>query len=342
MSEMKYIPLGRTGVYSSIMGLGAMTFGEQNTWKLGGLGLEESARLVKKAIDSGVNFFDTADVYDQGRSEVLLGKALKDSREQVLIASKVRGRTGKGVNETGLSRHHINIAIKKSLERLGTSWIDLYQFHSWDKHTPLEESIDAMQGLVDSGFVNYPGISNFSAWQMAKAQTICEERGYESYQSAQMNYSLLNRDIEHEIVPFTKQSGMTILSWSPLHGGVLTGKYSSLTKPPEGTRMGSRGFFFPPFDPEKATKVLETVKRIAEEQGATMAQVSIAWLIGKKVLVLVGARTEKQLEDNMGSLDVNLTPTQVEELDKVSSPGVMYPQWMIDRRPGDRDFSIIV
>jgi aryl-alcohol dehydrogenase-like predicted oxidoreductase len=342
MSEMKYIPLGRTGAYSSVIGLGAMTFGEQNTWKLGGLGLDEASRLVKKAIDFGINIFDTADVYDQGRSEVLLGKALKDNREQVMIATKVRGRTGKGANETGLSRHHMNMAIKKSLERLGTTWTDIYQFHSWDKHTPLEESIDAMQGLVDSGLVNYPGISNFSAWQMAKAQTICEERGYARYQTAQMNYSLLNRDIEHEIVSFTKQSGMTILSWSPLHGGVLTGKYSSLTEPPEGTRMGSRGFFFPPFDPERATKVLEMVKRVAEEQGATMAQISIAWLIGKRALVLIGVRTEKQLEDNMGSLDVNLTAKQTEELDKVSSPGVMYPQWMIDRRLGDRDFPILV
>lgn len=338
---MKYTPIGRTGVHASLLALGAMTFGEKNVWKLGGLAQDTVDKMVGRAIDAGVNLFDTADVYDEGESEHALGSALKPYRDQILIATKARGRTGKGVNEIGLSRHHIEIAIRKSLERLGTSWVDIYQFHSWDAHVPLDESLEAMQDLVERGFVRYPGVSNFSAWQMSTLQARCEERGYSRYETAQMNYSLLNRDIEHEILPFMKYSKMSLLVWSPLHGGTLSGKYSKDSKPAAGTRAGNRGLFFPFFDEETGFGIVEKVKQIAEEQGATPAQIALAWLLSKNHIVLLGARTLEQFEENLGALDVNLTSGQLENLDRITKPRVQYPNWMIERQSSGRTFPIV-
>jgi aryl-alcohol dehydrogenase-like predicted oxidoreductase len=343
---MKYVHIGKTGVYGSVLGLGTMTFGENNVQNRGGVGQELANLIVKKAIDLGVNFFDTSDIYDEGSSEEVLGKAMKDYRDKVLIATKVRGRSGTGVNETGLSRHHINAEIRNSLRRLGTGWVDFYQFHGWDNVAHLEGSVETMQSLVDQGLVNYPGVSNFYAWQMAKAQTICEERNYARFETAQVNYSLLNRDIEHEILPFTRQNDLTILAWSPLHGGVLTGKYGDLTNPSPGTRMRDfafpvRGGYFPPFELEKGRKILEVVKRVSEEQGATMGQVSLSWLIERRVIVLVGARTMDQFDNNMGALDVVLTKGQKQQLDDVSRVEKQYPQWMVERQNSDRKFPIL-
>ena len=339
--QMKYTPIGRTGVHGSLLALGAMTFGEKNVWKLGGLGQDTVNKLVARAIDSGINLFDTADVYDEGESEKSLGSALKPYRDQILIATKVRGRTGAGINEIGLSRHHIEIAIQKSLERLGTSWVDLYQFHSWDSHVPLDESLEAMQDLVERGYVRYPGVSNFTAWQMSTLQARCEERGYSRYETAQMNYSLLNRDIEHEILPFMRYSRMTLLVWSPLHGGTLSGKYAKDSKPPAGTRAGNRGLFFPFFDETTGFGIVEKVKQIAEEQGATPAQIALSWLLSKSHIVLLGARTMEQLEQNLGALDVNLTAGQLENLDRITKPRVQYPNWMIERQSSGRTFPIV-
>ncbi len=240
MTEMKFSSLGSTGVHVTILALGAMTFGEKNSWKIGGLSQGTVDQMISRAVDAGVNLFDTADVYDKGESEKALGKALKPYRNQVLVATKVRSKAGLGVNEIGLSRHHIRIAIRKSLERLDTKWVDIYQFHSWDASVPLDESLEAMQDLVEEGVVNYPGVSNFSAWQMATLQARCEERGYSRYETAQMNYSLLNRDIEHEILPFMRFSRMSLLVWSPLHGGLLAGKFAKGSKPAMGTRMGNQ------------------------------------------------------------------------------------------------------
>src|SRR5713101_5797872 len=206
MAEMKYTPLGNTGVDASVLALGAMTFGTRDAWKLGGLGQDAVDKMVSRAIDAGINFFDTADVYDEGKTEKTCGKALQTYRDKILIATNVRGKSGTGVNEIGLSRHHIRQAIRQSLARLGTSWVDLYQFHSWDAHVPIDESIEALQDLVEDGLVNYPGVSNFTAWQMATVQARAEERGFSRYETAQMNYSLLNRDVEHEILPFLRYS----------------------------------------------------------------------------------------------------------------------------------------
>ncbi len=335
---MQYTSLGNTGSHVSILALGAMTFGAKNSWKIGGVTQDSVDRMVARAVDAGINLFDTADVYDEGESEKALGKAVKPYRDQVLIATKVRAKIGPAVNDVGLSRSHIRISIRRSLERLDTKWVDLYQFHSWDSHVPLDESIEAMQDLVEEGVVNYPGVSNFTAWQMATIQARAEERGYSRYETAQMNYSLLNRDVEHEVLPFMRFSKMSLLVWSPLHGGTLTGKYEKDSKPPAGTRAGNRGLFFPFFDEATGFETVEAVKRIAGEQDATPAQVALSWLASQGHIVLLGARTMDQFEENLGSLDVHLTQSQLGEIDGLTKPRVMYPTWMIERQAAGRAF----
>lgn len=335
---MKYIKYGNTAAYVSVLGFGAMTLGEKNVWKLGGVNQELSDKMVKICIDSGINLFDTADVYDFGESEVMLGKSLRDYRDQVMIATKVRAKTGEGVNELGLSRHHMTIALRKSIERLGTTWVDIYQYHGWDSETNIDEMVDTMQSFVDQGKVIYPAVSNFAAWQIAYIQGKVEEKGYARYESAQMNYNIVNRDVEYEVLPFLRYSRMSLLSWSPLHGGLLTGKYRKGEKPPVGTRMGDRGFFFPYFDEEKGWMIVEEVERIAAEQGVKPSQVALSWLIDKRVIVLLGARNIEQLQENIASIDVNLTREQIERLDRISSPRSMYPNWVIERQNQDRKF----
>jgi aryl-alcohol dehydrogenase-like predicted oxidoreductase len=335
---MKYLKYGNTGTYVSVLGFGAMTLGEKNVWKLGGVNQELSDKMVKLCIDNGINLFDTADVYDEGDSERILGKSLRDYRDQVMIATKVRARTGEGINELGLSRHHMTIGLRKSLERLETKWIDIYQYHGWDVEANINEMIDTMQSFVDQGKVFYPALSNFAAWQIAYIQGIVEERGYARYESAQMNYNLINRDVEYEVIPFLKYNKMTLLSWSPLHGGLLTGKYKKGEKPPSGTRMGDRGFFFPYFDEERGWAIVDEVKKIAEEQGVKPSQVALSWLIDKKVVVLIGARNIEQLKENIDSVDVVLKMEQKERLDKISQPRTIYPNWMIERQNQDRKF----
>jgi len=338
---MKYTSLGSTGVHASVLALGAMTFGTGNAWKLGGLDQEAVDRMVSRAIDAGINLYDTADVYDAGESERMLGRAIRPYRERVLIATKVRGKMGDGINEVGLSRHHIRAAVQNSLERLGTDRIDLYQFHSWDPMVPLDETLETMQDLIEEGKVDYPGVSNFTAWQMATLQARCEERGYSRYQTAQMNYSLLNRDIEHEVLPFLRYSRMSLLVWSPLHGGVLSGKYDRSSSPPAGTRAGDRGLFFPFFDEARGFEIVEGVRGIAKETGATPAQVSLSWLLSGGHIVLLGARTMEQFEENLGSLDVNLSGEQMARLDELTKQRVQYPNWMIDRQgSGARNFTV--
>ncbi|MDP8011375.1 MAG: aldo/keto reductase [Thermoplasmata archaeon] len=333
---MKYLKYGNTGTFVSVLGFGSMTFGEKNLWKLSGVNQELSDKMVKLCIDRGINLFDTADVYEAGDSEIMLGKSLNGYRDQVMIATKVRGRTGNGVNELGLSRHHMTIALRKSLERLGTTWVDIYQYHGWDIEGNVEEMINTMQSFVDQGKVLYPAVSNFAAWQIAYIQGLVEAKGYARYESAQMNYNIINRDVEYEVLPFLKYNKMTLLSWSPLHGGLLTGKYKKGEKPPKGTRMGDRGFFFPYFDEDHGWKIVEEIEKIADEQGCKPSQVALAWLIEKDVVVLLGARSMEQLEENLNSLDVKLKKEQIERLNKISEPRSMYPNWMIDRQNQDR------
>jgi aryl-alcohol dehydrogenase-like predicted oxidoreductase len=333
---VKYTRLGNTGTIISVLGLGTMTFGEKDISKLGTVPMEIANRLVKKAYDAGINLYDTADVYEEGRAEEILGEAVRPFRNQVIIATKVRGKTGSGLNDVGLSRVHIFNSIKASLRRLGTDYVDLYQFHGWDTFTPIEESMEAMEQLVRDGKVIYPGVSNFAAWQMAYLQGIVRAKGYTPYVSAQMNYSLLNRDIEYEVVPFLKHSKMTLLVWSPLHGGVLSGKYTDLEKPPPDTRLARRGRLFPYFEKEQLPPILEKLNEIGKEAGATPAQVAIAWILSKGAVVLIGARTVEQLEENIEAVNVNLKPSQIKELDELTKLRSMYPNWMIERQNAER------
>lgn len=338
---MKYVRIGKTGLYSSVLALGSMTFGARNSWKIAGVNQEEASKLVRKAFDAGINFFDTADVYEDGDSEIILGNAVREFRDQVLIATKVRGRLGEGINDVGLSRSHIYISARKSIERMKCGWIDLYQFHGWDSHVPIEESLEGMEHLIDDNQVIYPGVSNFAAWQMAYLQGMVREKGYSEYQTAQMNYSLLNRDIEHEVLPFLKHSQMSLLVWSPLHGGVLSGKYDRDLNLKKGTRAGDRGAFFPPFDRNLAIKLLSEMENMSKETGATISQIALSWLLEKKHIVILGVRNMQQLEDNLGSVDVNLGSDRIRILDEITAPLRLYPGWMIDRQSRGRDFQIV-
>ncbi len=333
---MKYLKYGNTGTYVSALAFGAMTLGEKNLWKLSGVNQETSDKMIKISIDAGINLFDTADVYDAGDSEIMLGRSLKGYRDQVMIATKVRGRTGNGVNEIGLSRHHMTIALRKSLERLGTEWIDIYQYHGWDVEANINEMVDTMQSFVDQGKVLYPAFSNFAAWQMAYIQGMVESKGYTRYESAQMNYNIINRDVEYEVIPFLKFNKMSLMAWSPLHGGLLTGKYNRNEKPTKGTRMGDRGFFFPYFEEDKGWSIVEEINTIAKEQGCKQSQVALSWLLEKDVIIILGARNIEQLRENILALDVKLTKEQMERLDKISSLRSMYPNWMIERQNQDR------
>ncbi len=337
---MKYLKYGSSGLYLSAYGLGAMTFGSKNSWKLGGISQEKTDEMVKKAYDYGINLFDTADAYDEGESEVSLGKAIKPFRDEVHLATKVRAKTGKGINQVGLSRHHIQESIKQSLERLQTDHVEIYQMHSFDYHVPLMETAETMQHLVERGEIDYPGFSNLQSWQMALYNSIARENHFEPYHSAQMNYSLLNRDIEQEIIPYMNHDHLTLLAWSPLHGGVLTGKYGKDLSPKEGTRFGNRGVF-PPFEEEKAKRVLEAMEVVSKEQQCSLGNVALSWVVSKKGMVIVGARTVEQFEENMKSVDVNLTKEQMEHLDKASEDRELYPGWMIKRQDRGRDFEVI-
>ncbi|MCL5730981.1 MAG: aldo/keto reductase [Candidatus Thermoplasmatota archaeon] len=338
---MKYVRIGKTGLYSSIFALGTMTFGARNSWKLAGVTQQEADRMVRKAFDAGINLFDTADVYEDGDSETILGNSIRDFRDQVIIATKVRGRLGDGINDVGLTKSHMYISARKSIERMKCGWIDLYQFHGWDSHVPIEETMDGMEHLIEEGLVIYPGVSNFAAWQMAYLQGMAIERGYSRYQTAQMNYSLLNRDIEHEVLPFIRHSQMSLLVWSPLHGGVLSGKYDKDLNPRSGTRAGDRGFFFPPFDREVASHLLPAMEDISREIDASLSQIALSWLIQRKHIVILGVRNMKQLEDNLGALDVNLNSEHISRLDEITALKPIYPGWMIERQSRGRDFQTV-
>lgn len=338
---MKYVKYGNTAVLVSQLAFGAMTFGEKNQWKLGGVGTELAEKMIKKTFDAGINLYDTADVYESGDSEILLGRALKNIRKEVLVATKVRGRMGPGINDLGLSRYHIEQSIRGSLGRLDDDHVDIYQFHGWDAIGNPEEMLLTMNKLVNDGKILYPAVSNFSSWQLAMLNALAEERGLQRFESAQMNYSLLNRDIEHDLLQYMNMKNITLLAWSPLHGGVLSGKYRKGEKPPENFRMGSRGFFFPYFDEETGWNIVEEVKKIAQEVGATPSQVALAWIISKGHVAIIGARTMEQLEENLESINVTLKSEQIERLDKISEPRQVYPSWMIQRQNSERKDKII-
>src|SRR5579871_3162452 len=305
---MRYNLLGNTGLYVSELCLGTMTFGGHGTvWQaIGRLGQQESLALVAAALDAGVNFIDTADTYSDGESERLLGAALKSlnrPREQLVIATKVRGRVGPGVNQVGLSRAHILAGIDASLSRLGLDYVDLYQIHGLDPVTPIEETVRALDDVVRSGKARYVGFSNLPAWVASKAITFATDNGLARFQSAQVYYSIAGRDIEREIAPMCTAEGLAIFPWSPLAGGLLSGKFDPDKKGPADARRAS--FDFPPVDQERLPRVLGALRKVAEATGASVARVALAWQLTRPFVtsIIVGAKNREQLVDNLAAAE---------------------------------------
>src|SRR3954469_5940432 len=329
---MRYNLLGNTGLYVSELCLGAMTFGgASGMWQaIGRLQHQESLALVSAALDAGVNFIDTADVYSEGESERLVGEALKAlnrPREQVIVATKVRGRVGPGVNQLGLSRAHILASIDASLRRLGPDHVDLYQIHGFDPVTPIEETIRALDDVVRSGKARYLGFSNLPAWVASHAITFAEQNGLSRFQSAQVYYSIAGRDIEREIAPMSQARGLSILPWSPLAGGLLSGKFDPDKKGPADARRAS--FDSPPVDMQRLPGVLSALRRVAEQAGASVARVALAWQLSKPFVtsIIIGAKRLAQLEDNLAATELVLSPEQLAVLDAASALPPEYPGW---------------
>lgn len=342
---MRMKRLGGTGLVVSELCLGTMTFGSgEGIWAaIGQLQQPEVDGLVKAAIDQGINFFDTADVYSAGRSEIATGQAFRNlglPRDQFVLATKVLGRTGPGVNQLGLSRAHILHAVDASLSRLQLDYIDLYQIHGQDPLTPLEETLDALNDCVRAGKVRYIGLSNLAAWQIAKALWISDKRNLARFESVQAYYSIAGRDLEREIVPLTQDQNLAVLPWSPLAGGLLSGKYSRDSQDPAGARRTT--FDFPPVDREKAFHIVDAMRPIAEAHGASVARVALAWLLHQPHVtsVIIGAKTRAQLDDNLASTQLKLTADELAALDKVSALTAEYPGWMLERMSADRLASV--
>ncbi len=337
---MKYRLLGKTGVCVSELCLGTMTFGGKGFWEaIGNLGEQQAQAIVGTALDAGVNFIDTANVYSEGESERLTGAALKAlgrPRDQVVVATKVRGRMGPGVNQTGLSRAHIMTAIDDSLRRLQLDYVDLYQIHGVDVATPIEETVRALDDVVRSGKVRYVGYCNLPAWQSMKALAYADQRGLSRFVSAQMYYSIAGRDLEREVVPMAADQGLAILPWSPLAGGLLSGKFDADKPGPEGARRSS--FDFPPVDRGRLPVVLSALREVAGEQGTSVARIALAWQLAKPHVtsVIIGAKNREQLIDNLASVDVVLSADQVARLDAASALPPEYPGWMVDWQNRDK------
>jgi aryl-alcohol dehydrogenase-like predicted oxidoreductase len=337
---MKFRQLADTGVFVSELCLGAMTFGGRGQqWQvIGGLDQSEVDAIVHRAIDGGVNFIDTADVYSAGESEALLGRALGARRQDVVLATKVRGRMGKGVNQVGLSRLHITEAVEGSLKRLGTDYIDLYQIHRFDPLTNLEDTLRALDDLVHAGKVRYIGCSNLAAWQLMKALAISLEQHLERFRCTQSYYSLAGRELEREMIPLLKDQGLGLLVWSPLAGGFLSGKFTRHG----GDETARRAAFdFPPVNKDKAFDILDVLSEVSRRHGVSVAQVALAWLLAHDAVtsVIIGARKLTQLDDNLKSSDVVLSADDLKALDDVSHLTPEYPEWMNrlppDRKPGE-------
>ena len=333
---MRYRPLGRTGQFVSEICLGAMTFhGGAGFWRaIGSVDQAGSTALVGRAIEAGVNFIDTANVYSEGESEGQLGQALRDlgvKREDVIIATKVRGRMGPGPNAVGLSRGHIMDQVAASLKRLGLDHIDLYQVHSFDPVTPLEETLRALDDCVSRGFVRTIGCSNFAAWQIMKALGISDKRGYARFETVQAYYSIAGRDLEREIVPLVEDQGLGVMVWSPLAGGFLSGKFTRGKRGDNDSRRTT--FDFPPVDKERAYDVIDAMEKVANAHGVSVARIALAWLLQRPgvMSVIIGAKTIEQLDDNLAATELTLSPEDLAALDAVSALGPEYPGWMLTR-----------
>jgi aryl-alcohol dehydrogenase-like predicted oxidoreductase len=319
-----------------------MTFGggSGGIWSMiGDLDQQAVNAVMGKALESGVNFIDTADVYSQGVSERLVGQSLKDlgvKRSDVVIATKVFGDMGRGPNDRGASRGHIMDGVKASLDRLGLDHLDLYQIHGNDTVTPLDETLRALDDLVSEGLVRYIGCSNWAAWKIAKSVGISDHRGYARFETVQAYYSIAGRDLEREIVPMMASEGVGLMVWSPLAGGFLSGKFDRDSAGPQGARRTS--FDFPPVDKERAWPIIDAMREVASGHGVSVARVALAYVLAKPFVttVIIGARNTEQVEDNIAASGLQLTADDLAKLDKVSALSPEYPGWMLDRQAGNR------
>jgi len=337
---MRYNRLGNTGLYVSELCFGTMTFGGRGFWRsIGELGRKMADDLIADVLAAGVNFIDTADIYSEGEAERITGAALKNlgvKRSDVVIATKAYGRVGPGPNDIGASRGHLMDSVQRSLERLGLDYIDLYQIHAFDTVTPPEETLRALDDMVSQGLVRYIGCSNWPAWHVMKAQGIAARRGYARFESLQAYYTIAGRDLEREIVPMLGDQKMGLMVWSPLAGGLLTGKFGRDENGPEGARRAS--FDFPPVNRDRAFDCVDVMKEVAAAHGVSVARVALAWLLHKEAVttVIIGAKTREQLADNLASTELELSDAEMEKLDAVSALPSEYPGWMIERQGGER------
>ncbi len=337
---MKFNFLGNTGVLVSELCLGTMTFGGKGFWEaIGKLGQEVVNDIVKTSFDQQINFIDTANIYSFGESENLLGNALKQTgipRNEVIIATKVRGRMAQTPNQVGLSKLHILQSVDESLQRLQISHIDLLQIHGYDPATPLEETMRALEDVVRAGKVRYIGCSNLAAWQVMKANGIAEKYGWTKFVSTQNYYTIASRDLEREIVPMTQDQKMGILPWSPLAGGLLSGKYTKQNENPEDSRRVN--FDFPPVNKEKAYYLVDEMAEIAQKYGSSVATVALSWMLSKPFItsIIIGAKNKEQLLENIKATELKLDIEEIKHLDEISQLPAEYPQWMIERQSADR------
>jgi aryl-alcohol dehydrogenase-like predicted oxidoreductase len=331
---MQYKTLGDTGLLVSTLCFGTMTFhGGEGFWKaIGSVNQAGADELIKTSLSAGINFFDTADVYSEGESEKILGQSIKNlgvARKDVVIATKVFGRVGQGRNDVGASRGHIMDAVEASLRRLQTDHIDLYQIHGNDTVTPVEETLRALDALVTQGKVRYVGCSNWQAWKIAKALGISQFKNLARFDTLQAYYSIAGRDLERDIIPLLQAEKTGLLVWSPLAGGLLSGKFSRENQKPEGSRRSE--FDFPIVDKERVWRILDAMAPIAKAHGCSPARISLAWLLTKPVVtsVIIGAKRLDQLRDNIAAVDLRLTAEEIKQLDEVSALPPEYPGWML-------------
>ena len=333
---MKYKLLGNTGVLVSELCLGTMTFGGKGYWKaIGELPQTEVNKLVKTAIDQGINFIDTANAYSEGLAEIMLGKAIKElgiNTQQVVIATKLRIRMGEGANQVGLSRLHIADAVDDSLKRLNLSHIDLLYIHGVDPFTPLEETMRGLEDVVRAGKVRYIGISNHPAWMVVKANNYAEKMGWTKFCALQNYYTIASRDLEREIVPMAISEELGLMPWSPLAGGFLSGKYTRKNEKAGDSRRDS--FDFPPINKEKAYDIIDLMAEIGLQHDSSVAQVALAWLLKKPHVtsVIIGAKRHEQLLDNIAATRLDLTVEEMQRLDTISNLTPEYPGWMVERQ----------
>ncbi len=337
---MKYNLLGNTGLKVSELCLGTMTFGGRGMWTaIGTLPQEQVNALVKQSVEGGINFIDTANVYSEGLSEQMTGQAIRDlglKRDDLVIATKVRGKMGEGPNSSGLTKKHILQQADESLQRLNMDYIDLYQIHGFDPITPLEETLETLDLLVKNGKVRYIGCSNLAAWQIMKALGISALNHLSKFVSLQAYYTIAGRDLEREIVPLLLDQKLGLMVWSPLAGGLLSGKYNRNSEAKDGGRRVN--FDFPPVNKNKAFDIIDVMQKIAEAKQVTVAQIALAWLLHQPAVstVIIGANKPEQLTDNLNSVEISFTEDELNQLNEVSKLAPEYPGWMIERQGADR------